>query len=413
MFVRSSWLGCAGMHLYDEDGKQYLDFAAGIAVVALGHSDKQWSDVVRKQAELLCHGSNLFHTRPQLELAQLLAEDSFADRVFFCNTGTEAIEAAIKFARKRGRALDPAGRKTHVLSFTNGFHGRTFGALSATFKRAYQEPFQPLVPNFTVAPFNDTTGLERHIGPDTCAVIVEPVQGEGGIFPASDGFLMRLRELCDQHSALLVFDEIQCGLGRTGYLWAHQATPVVPDILTAAKPLANGLPIGAVLVTNEVSRHIKPGDHGTTFAGGALVCAAAVATYSRIREPAFLRRVRDVGARLHRELIAALSPVCPGYCQCGLLKNQSSAAPPSSINAAVVCVRGRGLICGVQLAGDLSAADVAARCLQKGLLVITAGSNTIRIVPPLIVEPAHVDACVATLADSIRELSAARRVGSA
>ena len=254
-----------GCWVYDTDGNAYLDCVAGIAVNALGHADPGLVAVLTEQAGKLWHVSNLYHTAPHARLAQKLCETSFADRVFFCNSGAEANEGAFKFARKW--AHEHFGPEKHaIVAFSDAFHGRTFGALAATPREKYQAPFRPLLPGVRIAPFNDLAAAAEIIGDDVCAVIVEPVQGEGGVNPAAPEFLAGLRELCDQHHALLIFDEVQCGLGRTGTLWAYQGYGVIPDILTAAKPLAGGLPMGAILMTQAVADVMHPGDHGSTFA---------------------------------------------------------------------------------------------------------------------------------------------------
>ena len=364
-----------GVYLYDSDGRRYLDFTSGIAVAALGHSDPDVAAAVADQARTLTHVSNLYYTAPQVELAKRLVDHSFADRVFFTNSGTEAIEGALKFARKRARKQFGEG-KHEIVAFTGGFHGRTMGALSITYKSIYREPFAPLVPGVHFAAFNDLAAARDLIGPATCAVVVEPVQGEGGIHAATPEFLRGLRELCDRHAALLIFDEIQCGLGRTGRLWAHEAhgTPVVPDIMTLAKPLANGLPIGAILLTEEVAAAVGYGEHGSTFAGGPVVCRAAEVVFDRVSDPAFLAAVAENGQRLRQALLALNSP-------------------------RVVEVRGVGLLVGVEL--DVPAAPIIAAAREKGLLIINAGENVLRIAPPLIVSGEHVDAAVAILGECL------------
>ncbi|MEI2607646.1 MAG: aminotransferase class III-fold pyridoxal phosphate-dependent enzyme [Candidatus Promineifilaceae bacterium] len=239
-----------GAYLYDDAGNRYLDFVAGIAVNALGHADPAWAQVVAEQATQLIHLSNLYHNVPQLLLAQKLVENSFADKLFFSNTGAEANEAALKFARKYARVHHGEG-KTGFVAFSHSFHGRTMGALAVTHKAKYREPFAPLLPGVTFAEYNDLAGASAAIGAETCAVIVEPIQGEGGVHAAAPNFLRGLRALCDEQDALLIFDEVQCGIGRTGHLWAHQALGVTPDMMTIAKPLAGGLPLGAALVTDK------------------------------------------------------------------------------------------------------------------------------------------------------------------
>ena len=363
-----------GVHLYDSDGRRYLDFMSGIAVAALGHADPAVTAAVAEQAATLTHVSNLFYTAPQVGLARGLVTYSFADRVFLTNSGAEAIEGALKFARKWARERGVG--KHEIVAFGGSFHGRTMGALSITYKAAYRDPFAPLLPGVCFAPFNDLDAARAMISDDTCAVVVEPVQGEGGIHAATPEFLRGLRALCDRHGALLIFDEIQCGLGRTGRLWAHEAhgTPVVPDIMTLAKPLANGLPIGAILLTEEVAAAVGYGEHGSTFAGGPVVCRAAEVVFDRVSDPAFLAAVAENGQRLRQALLALNSP-------------------------RVVEVRGVGLLVGVEL--DVPAAPIIAAAREKGLLIINAGENVLRIAPPLIVSGEHVDAAVAILGECL------------
>ncbi len=362
-----------GAYLYDLEGKKYLDFTSGIAVTALGHSDPEWAAAVASQASKLVHVSNLYHTAPQIELAKKLVESCFADKLFFCNSGSEANETALKFARKWAKSLEPdqdPGNKTKIVAFSGAFHGRTMGALSATYKSKYREPFSPLVPGVIFADYNDLASAKAAITTDCCAVIVEPVQGEGGVNPATNEFLQGLRSLCDANQALLIFDEVQCGLGRTGALWAHQAYGVTPDIMTIAKPLAGGLPIGAALVTAAVANVMHPGDHGNTFAGGPLVCTAANAVFDRVNQPGFLSQVMENGAYLRARLAA--------------LESDS-----------IVAIRGSGLLVGVELNMPVKPIIDAAR--EQGLLLINAGENVLRLAPPLIISRDEIDLAVAVI----------------
>ncbi len=353
-----------GVYLYDSEGRRYLDLAAGIAVNALGYGDPALLAAISQQAARLIHVSNLYLTAPQAELAARLCALSFAGKVFFCNSGAEANEAAIKLARKWVYANHPGAGKTGLVAFENGFHGRTIGALSVTPRPRYQDPFRPLLPDVTIAPFNDLEAAAGIIGPDTCAVIVEPVQGEGGVHVATPEFLQGLRALCDAHDAVLIFDEVQCGMGRTGMLWAHQASGVTPDIMTLAKPLAGGLPIGAALISDRIAAAIEVGDHGSTFGGGPLVASAARVVLERISDPAFLRHVEAMGAALRDGLAALRAPQ-------------------------IVEVRGRGLMIGVEL--TVPAAEVVSAGYAHGLIMVSAGPNVLRLVPPLILEQVHVD----------------------
>lgn len=362
-----------GVYLYDTEGRRYLDFMSGIAVTALGHSDPQVAATIAEAATTLTHVSNLYYTIPQVELAKRLVTHSFADHVFFANSGTESVEGALKFARKRALVQHGEG-KSGIVAFKSGFHGRTMGALSTTYKAIYREPFGPLLDGVSFAPFNDLEAARALIGPDTGAVIVEPVQGEGGINAATPEFLRGLRELCDEHGATLIFDEIQCGLGRTGRLWAHEAFGVTPDIMTLAKPLANGLPIGAILLTEEVASTVGYGEHGTTFGGGPLVCSVANVVFDRVAQPEFLAAVTANGEYLRQQLRKLDSPH-------------------------VLEVRGAGLMVGVDL--DIPAAQVMAAARSAGLLVINAGETTLRIAPPLIITKEQIDEGVAVLANCL------------
>ncbi len=360
-----------GLRLYDSEGNEYLDFTSGIAVTALGHSDEEWATAVTQQAAALTHVSNLYHTAPQVELAQKLVKNSFADKVYFCNSGAEANEAAIKFARKVAKTISQSpNTKFNIVAFSGGFHGRTAGALSVTWKEKYRTPFEPLLPGVTFATFNDLASAEAAIDDDTCAVIVEPVQGEGGVHPAAPEFLQGLRALCDAHDALLIFDEVQCGLGRTGRLWAHQAYGVEPDVMTLAKPLAGGLPIGAALLRQKVADVIQPGDHGSTFAAGPLVCAAANVVFDRVNRPEFLAQVRQNGEYLQHRL--------------QMLESDK-----------IVDVRGAGLLVAADLTTE--AAPVIAKARENGLLVISAGENTLRLAPALTVNRDEIDTAVSIL----------------
>ncbi len=358
-----------GATVFDSDGHPYLDWVAGIAVNALGYGDKGLAQAIQSAATGLIHTSNLYATAPQAELAKLLVEKSFADRVFFTNSGTEANEGALKFARKVQYEKGLTD-KTEVVCFSNAFHGRTLGSLSLTPKEKYQKPFHPLMPGVQEAIFNSLDSAKAHINAHTAAVIVEPIQGEGGINMATPEFLKGLRHLCGQHGAVLIFDEIQCGVGRTGKLWAHEHFDVTPDIMTLAKPLAGGLPIGAILMTETVASAMHPGEHGSTFSGGPLVTGVAKYVVERISQPEFLMQVSEVGDYLLERLSEINSP---------LIKE----------------VRGKGLMAALELTVDVS--PVVEAGYQHGLLLVNAGANIIRFVPPLIVEKAHVDTLVEKL----------------
>jgi len=357
------FVGGEGSRLIAEDGTRYLDFTAGIAVNALGYNSPVIAGAIREALEAgLVHTSNLFHTRPAAELAEWLAAHSFADRVFFCNSGAEANEGAFKFARRWAGEQGGGESKTEIVSFRGSFHGRTMGALAATDRPAYQAPFKPLMPGVRFGIVGDTAEADRLIRPEkTAAVIIEPLQAEGGVLPVPPAFLKALRYLCDEAGALLIFDEVQVGLGRTGTLFAHEQAGVTPDLMTLAKPLAGGLPMGAVLMTEKVAEAIHAGDHASTFGGGPLVASVALASVKTIGAPDFLAAVQRKG-----HLLANLFQ--------RLVLNH-----PTKVKD----VRGQGLIWGIELEG--SAGEVISRAMDAGLLLVSAGPNVVRVVPPLVI----------------------------
>lgn len=347
-----------GSTLYDTEGNAYLDCAAGIAVNALGYGDPGIQQAIDEAAATgVLHVSNLYHSAPHARLAQLLCESSFADKVHFSLTGADANEGAFKFARRYAREKGHT-EKYHILSFSNAFHGRLFGSLAATPRPKYQEPFEPLMPGVRFAEFNDLASARAQMDENVCAIIVEPVQGEGGIYPATPEFLTGLRQLADEYDALLIFDEVQCGLGRTGHLWAYQGYGVEPDLLTAAKPLAGGLPMGAILMRQKVADAIHKGDHASTFAGNLLTAHVAHHVVSRIADPAFLADVRAKGDLL-KDLLVELN------------------------NPHVLEVRGEGLIVGMEL--DVETGPLVSAGYDHGLVLINAGPNVLRFVPPLVI----------------------------
>lgn len=364
-----------GVYLYDTEGRRYLDCVAGIAVNALGYGDPDIAEAIRSQADGLIHVSNLYHTRQQAELAQLLVERSFADRVFFSNSGAEAIEGAIKLARKVQYERRHK-QKTTIVAFEGSFHGRTMGAVAVTAREKYRLPFAPVMPDVRFVPFNDAQAAHAAITDDVAAVLIEPIQGEGGISTATPEFLQLLRERCDAVGALLIFDEIQCGLGRTGTLWAHDPYGITPDIMTIAKPLGAGFPIGAILMTQPVADAIHPGDHGTTFGGGPFITAVAKVVVEKVSNPAFLGHVNEVAGYLDEAL------------------QDLQAAHPR-----ITELRGRGLMRGVGL--NIPAAAVREHAHGDGLLLVTAGEDVIRIVPPLTFEREHVDELIDKLGRAI------------
>lgn len=356
VFVRGE-----GSYLIAENGARYLDFASGIAVNALGYGDPDFrAAVIAALDDGLVHVSNLFRSRPAGELAQWLVEHSFADRVFFCNSGAEANEGAFKFARRWAGGLGKES-KNEIVAFRGSFHGRTMGALAATDRPSFQEPFRPLMPGVRFCELGDEEELRNAISADrTAAVIIEPIQGEGGVRPIPSEFLRTLRELCDEANALLIFDEIQVGLGRTGTFWAHEPAEVTPDLLTVAKPLAGGLPMAAILLTERVASAVQPGDHATTFGGGPLVASAALAVCRKIGDPAFLAEVQRKGD-LIAERLGGIG-----------MRGEN-----------VVAIRGVGMIWGIEIDG--AASEVVSRAMEAGLIIITAGPNVIRLLPPLTV----------------------------
>jgi predicted acetylornithine/succinylornithine family transaminase len=369
-----------GVNLYDSEGNAYLDWVAGIAVNALGYGDPELTRALQQAASGLVHVSNLYVTAPQVELAKMLVEKSFADRVFFCNSGAEANEGAVKFARKYQYEKGLTD-KVEIVCFTDAFHGRTLGAVTLTPKEKYQNGFKPLLPGVVVAEYNNLESAKAAINANTAAVILEPIQGEGGIRPATTEFLKGIRQLCDQHGVLLIFDEIQCGMGRTGKLWAHEHSGVTPDIMTLAKPLAGGLPIGAILVTENVASALHAGDHGSTFAGGPFVTSVAKVVLERISQPEFLAHVEEVGTYLQDRLAEINSP---------LIKE----------------VRGKGLMAGVEF--TIEAAPIVQQGYDHGLIMVNAGTNVIRFVPPLVVEKHHVDTLIERLSGILSDTQGAQ-----
>ena len=357
-----------GVHLFDTEGNRYLDFVSGIAVNAFGYGDYDILETLKSQASRLIHCSNLYFTEPQVELARLLVAHSFADKAFFCNSGTEAIEGVIKFARRWGheRFDQP---KTRIITMTGSFHGRTYGALSATGQPKFQRGFEPMVPGFATAPFNDLEAVRETVTEDTCAILVEPLQGESGVNPADQAFLEGLRSLCDERKMLLIFDEIQFGLARSGALFAYQHFGVEPDLMTLAKPLAGGLPVGAVLLRDEVAQYLVPGDHGTTFGGGPLVCSVACKVFEKMMDPKLLEQIKERGAYLHAAL------------------NRLKSRRPQ-----IKEVRGFGLIAGVVTEYEPKVLVEAFR--KRNVLVCTSGKDAVRFLPPLIIEKQHVDEVV-------------------
>ncbi len=369
-----------GSTLYDADGKAYLDLVAGIAVNALGYDDPGIKQAIVEATQSgVLHVSNLYHSAPHAQLAKLLCDTSFADRVHFANSGAEANEGAFKFARRYAREKGNQD-KFQILAFSNAFHGRLYGALAATPRPKYQDPFKPLMPGVRFAEYNDLESARAQMDEHVCAIIVEPVQGEGGIYVATFEFLAGLRALADEYDALLIFDEIQCGVGRTGTLWGYEGYQsdghaIEPDLLTAAKPLAGGLPIGAILMRQKVADAIHKGDHGSTFAGGLLVTHVAEHVISRIAQPDFLAEVQTKG-KLLKELLDELN------------------------SPHVVEIRGRGLMVGVEM--DIDVSPIVNQGYERGLLLVNAGPNVLRFVPPLVITEAEIKHAVSTIGEILQ-----------
>lgn len=354
-----------GVYLYDTDGKKYLDFGAGIAVFALGYKVDAYNEALKEQIDKLIHTSNLFYTVPMAEAARKLVKASGMDRVFFCNSGTEAIEGALKIARKYTYLKGQKGR-TDIIAMNHSFHGRTTGALAVTGNVKYREPFEPLMEGVRFAEFNDLSSVKRLVTDKTCGIIMEPVQGEGGIYPATKEFITGVKNLCDEKDILLIFDEIQCGMGRTGAMYACQGFGVKPDILTTAKALGCGVPVGAFLVNEKVKDVLKPGDHGTTYGGNPLAMAAVSRVLDLFEEERILDHVNEIAPYLEKQLdeLAGQFP---------FVKER----------------RGKGLMQGLEL--SIPAGGIISKALEKGLVLISAGASIIRFVPPLIIEKKHVD----------------------
>ncbi len=367
----------AGCRLWDDTGKEYLDFLAGIAVCALGHCHPEVTRAISEAAPKLLHVSNLFYTYPQVELAAELTRLSFADKVFFSNSGAEANEAAIKLARKYSHDTFGPGR-FHIISMKGSFHGRTLATLSATGQSKIHQGFEPLVEGFVHVDFNSVSAVEAAITDKTCAVMVEPVQGEGGLnFPAP-GYLRDLKALCKERKLLLIFDEVQSGLGRTGSLFAYEQEGVTPDIMTLAKALANGLPMGAMLAADEFAGAFTPGSHASTFGGGPLVASAALATLRVISEPAFLGKVRETGAYF----MSRLQELKERY---SFIKD----------------IRGRGLIIGLEL--TVPGSKFVLKCMERGAIINCTHDTVLRFVPPLIAGRSEIDEMIGILADLFKE----------
>lgn len=365
-----------GVYLYDTDGKKYLDFASGIAVFAFGYNNKEYNDALKEQIDKIIHTSNLFYNVPATEAAKKLTAISGMDRVFFTNSGTEAIEGAVKTARKYGYNRD--GSNDHeIIAMKHSFHGRSMGALSVTGNDKYQEPFKPLIGGVKFADFNDLESVKALVNSKTIAIILEPVQGEGGIYPATKEFMEGVRKICDDNDILLIFDEIQCGMGRTGKMFAHDYYGVKPDVLTMAKALGCGVPVGAFLV-NEKAAVLVPGDHGTTYGGNPLATAAVNKVLEMFEKTKVLDNVNSVSKYLESKL----DELTDKY---DFVKGH----------------RGKGLMQGIII--DKPLGEIITKCIENGLIIISAGSNVLRLVPPLIITNENVDEMISILSTVLDE----------
>jgi acetylornithine/N-succinyldiaminopimelate aminotransferase len=365
-----------GVHLYDSQGTEYLDFGAGIAVAGLGYNDPEYTRVLKEQAERLLHISNLFYNQPAIDAGEKLLKASGMEKVFFTNSGTEAVEGAIKIAKRC--AFNRDGHGGHeIIAMRHSFHGRSLGALSVTGNDHYQEPFAPLLPGIKFADFNDLNSVKELINENTCAVLMETIQGEGGIYPASEEFLKGVRALCNDHDMLLMLDEIQCGMGRTGFMFAWQEYGVKPDVMTVAKALGNGVPVGAFLAQGKAACAMKPGDHGTTYGGNPFVCAAADTVLRLFEERKMTEHVRTVGAYLWEKL--------EGF---------------AHSHDCVVGHRGKGLMQGLEF--DRPVGDMVKKALlEQHLVLISAGTHVIRFVPPLVITKQDVDEMIEKLGETL------------
>lgn len=368
-----------GVYLYDTDGKKYLDFAAGIAVMALGYNHKEYNDAIKAQVDQLLHTSNLYYNVPTAKAAKKLLQVSGMDRVFFTNSGAEAIEGAIKAAKKYAYTRDGfAGHE--IIAMNHSFHGRTIGALSVTGNAHYREPFEPLMPGVKYADFNDLESVKAQITDKTCAIIFETIQGEGGIYPADPAFIQGVRKLCDEKDILLILDEIQCGMGRSGEMFAWQGYGVKPDIMTSAKALGCGVPVGAFLMTEKVAeKSLAPGDHGTTYGGNPLVGAAVAKVLEIMERDDLMAHVKQVGSYLSQKLDEMVEKY-----DC------------------ITAHRGVGLMHGLVCTKKVG--EVSAKALEKGLILITAGSDVLRFVPPLVITEAEIDEMAEKLSSVLEEL---------
>ncbi|MCR5797997.1 MAG: aspartate aminotransferase family protein [Eubacterium sp.] len=365
------------VYLYDTEGKKYLDFAAGIAVCALGYSNEGYKEALKAQIDKGIHFSNYFYSEPLKDAVKNISEATGLDKVFMANSGTEANEGALKIARKYAISKGYTDR-SEVIAMDKAFHGRTMGALSITGTKKYRENFEPLISGVTFCDFNDLESVKSAITDKTYAIILEPVQGEGGIYPATKEFIQGVRELCDKHDIVMICDEIQCGMGRTGKMFAFQNYDIKPDIVTLAKGVGNGIVVGAIATKKEVGEQLVPGDHGTTFGGNPLSCAAVNATFDEFKKQGILDNVNEVGEYLVSKLQN--------------LKEKHSC---------IKDVRGLGFMLGIEV--DIPVGDVCKKCLESGLIVLSAGSNVVRLVPPLVISKENVDEMINILDSALEQ----------
>ena len=365
-----------GVNLYDSEGQEYLDFGAGIAVMGLGYNDPDYTEALKAQTEKLLHTSNLFYNQPAIDAGEKLLKVSGMDKVFFTNSGTEAIEGALKIAKRY--AFNRDGHGGHeIIAMKHSFHGRSLGALSVTGNDHYQEPFAPLLPGIKFAEFNNLDSVKALINENTCAILMETIQGEGGIYPCTEEFIKGVRQLCDEHDMLLMLDEIQCGMGRSGKMFAWQWYGVKPDVMTVAKALGNGVPIGAFLACGKAATAMQPGDHGTTYGGNPFVCAAASKVLDLFEEKKITEHVQEVGAYLWEKLEQLVDK-----------------------HDCIMAHRGKGLIQGLEFNGPV-APVVKKALLDNKLVLISAGSQIIRFVPPLVITKENVDEMIERLEKSL------------
>lgn len=360
------------VYLFDDKGKKYLDMGAGIAVSALGYSNEEYKQALKEQIDKLIHVSNLYYTKPVIRASEYLAKGSGMDRVFFTNSGTEAIEGAVKLARKYAY-LKNKNSKGEVIAMNHSFHGRSMGALSVTGNAHYREAFEPLIGGVSFADYNDLDSVKKLITKDTCAILLETVQGEGGIYPADEKFMQGIRKLCDENDIAMILDEIQCGMGRTGKLFAYEHYGLKPDIMTSAKALGCGFPVGAFAAVEKFAGAMCPGDHGTTYGGNPLAAQAVCKVFEIFEKNNILEHVSEIAVYMTEQL----------------LKLQEK------YPALITQVRGKGLLLGLEV--TCGNGEIVKKSLEKGLILLTAGTNVVRFAPPLVIEKEHVDTCMVIL----------------